>query len=394
MLAWSLHNLAGERLATLDAALPGSWVDIEGLGRRTAEVTLSTADRAAGHVYPFAVVLRAWDGDVGLEPVFAGVLMQPIVDLGAGTIRVAAAGPRIRLESWAIGLRSGVDELAGHATGNPWRWEGVPQGTMLARLVDYAQPTASELAAGIPGHGIVPGTIVPGTMRDREYAAGAQIAEAMDQLADVQGGPDWDLVTIWDEEHPERLARLDVADSIGRDLTGTVQLEYGLGRNSADHMTWSPGPTIANRVLGVGEAPSYDGSSPTPPAAPSFRGNQIESQMAFGLWGSVEAYASVTEQPTVAAHVAARLATESWPVDHFEIRPRAGYRVQPDRPPWRLAPDGDLWLGDWFTARGHRDNVILDLTGRVIGARREVLDDGSSRTTLRAAPRENRAVSS
>lgn len=385
-LTWTLHDLAGNQLGVLDEVLPGSWVDHELQGRRQAFVRLSTADPHAGDIYPLGTVLRAWDGSY---PAFAGIVQQPTVDGAEGTIEVPALGPRARLESFHVGLRGDGLPFEGHAPDRPFRWEQLPQGEILQRLVAYADPTLAELDAGIPSHGIVPGTIVGGPARDREYDPGKTIAEAMDELGDVEGGPDWDLPPVWDPQRPWVLARLDVLPSIGVDRTDTVVLEHQVGRENAANLRWMPGgdtggPAV-NRMLGVGEPEEYDGVSGTAPVPPAYLGNQVDSQFAFGLYTRYEGLPGVKEQASVAGRVAGILATSSWPVDHFEVTPNPGAL--------RFSPVGGLWLGDWFTARGQTGNVILDLRGRATGARVEVIDEtGATRTTLRAAPRENRAV--
>jgi hypothetical protein len=388
-LTWTLHELAtGRQIGLLDGVLPGSWVDVEVAARRSAWLKLSTEDPHAGDIYPLGVVLRAWQAGL---PIFAGVLQQPTIDGAEGTIEVPALGPRGRLEAFQLGMRSGDPSLPGHTDGLPYRWDQVPQGEMLRRLVAYANPTPAELAAGIPSHGIVDGTIVPGQARDRQYDPGKSVAEAIDELTNVTGGPDWDLPTIWDPARPWALARLDVLPSLGTDRTASVVFEHQVGKENASNLRWMPGgddggPAV-NRFLGVGEAPAYDGEAADAPAPPSFVGNQVDSQVAFGLYTKYEALSGVTEEANVAGQVAAVLATSSFPVDHFEVTPIPGAV--------HFSPAGDLWLGDTFTARGQTGSIEMSLEGRATGARITVVDEtGATAVAIRAAPRENRAVSS
>lgn len=387
-LTWSLHTLAGEQIGVLDQVRPGSWVDVEQGGRRAAELTLSTEDRFAGQIYPYGVVLRAWQAEY---PAFAGVLQQPTFDLETATISVPALGPRNRLESFHVGLRGDGLPFDGHAADHPFRWEQLPQGEIMRRLVAYAAPTPVELAAGIPSHGIVDGTIEPGMLRDREYEPGKAIAEALDELGDVQGGPDWDLQPVWDPAHPAVLARLDVVGSAGIDRTRDLVLEHQVGKQTATGLKFMPGGSTGgpavNRFLGVGEAPPYDGEADQAPLPPAFVGNQIDSQVAFGIYTRYEGLSGVTDLDTVVGRVAGVLSTEAFPVDFFEVTPRTGAL--------HFSPIGDLWLGDLFSVRGASGNVIVDLQGRVTGARIEVVDEtGATKTTVRAAPRENHAVTS
>lgn len=385
-LTWSLHTLAGQELGLLEQVMQGSWVDVELGGRRSASLKLSTEDPHAGDIYPFGVVARAW---MGGHPIMAGIVQQPTVDGAEGTIEVPILGPRSRLESFHVGLRGTGEPFDGHATGRPFRWEQLPQGEIMRRLVAYADPTPEELAQGVPSHGIVPGEIVGGTLRDREYDPGKAIAEALDELGNVDGGPDWDLQTIWDPARPWALARLDVLPTLGEDLTRTVVLEHQVGTENAANLRWMPGGDtggpVVNRMLGVGEAPTYDGEAAEAPVPPAFLGNQVDSQGAFGIYTRYEGLSGVKDQATVAGRVAGILSTGAFPVDHFEVTPRPGVL--------NFSPVGQLWLGDWITARGQTGVLAMDLQGRVSGARIEVVDEtGAIAVKLRVAPRENRAV--
>ncbi len=402
-LSWGLYDLAGGLLGPVTNRLPGSRVEPALNGRYSAQLNLSLEDEMADLVEPLAVVVMTWlDG----APVFAGVVGEPTFDFGAGTCQVPAFGPSLRLERAFVGQRSDGAGLVGAAAGLPYRLEQVAEGEIMWRLVQHASPTAAEQAAGVPDHGIARGNIHGGNLRDREYDPGKQLWEAITELSEVIDGCDFDLRPVYDPARSGVLAELDTFDRMGADLTDRVRLEFGVGDNTAANLILKPSGDVVNRMTGVGEAPPYDGEGDAP-EPPRYTADQPASQVAYGLHGDYRGLTGIDNLQRVAEHVGEVVATQAFPVDHFDVVPAlqdgSAYLVGDDgqvrrvaglgRPP-RFGPGGEWWLGDSFRAIGRRGRRTADLSGRVVGATIEEVDKaGNIQVTVHSVPRVISVVS-
>lgn len=339
-LSWALYDLKGNRLAQLRERLPGAEVAIGLNGQRTAKVAVSFEDEAARHARPFETVLRAWLDEA---LIFAGPLVLPRATSELRGVDIAAIGAGFRME---------------HAYCHNFpRQEQIDQGEIMWQLILHAD---RNTGGDVPSHGIVRGSIPTSVIRDRSYRDGKQIWEALVDMSNVIGGPDFELLP--QDRGDGTLAQLDVHHPRqGTDRTEDVRLEYNLGRHTATHFDWEPGGgEIVNYFLFAGQA--LEGEP-----APAWIAEQKESQERFGIYERFSADPDIKRTETLRQHSEQAVAALAFPIDFFDVTPvtvgeaEEGY-VEP--PP--VGPNGAYWIGDTIRVLA-RDTpgLDLDLRGRV-----------------------------
>ena len=377
MLSAKLCTLSGEFLASLDNRLPGMQVKVGIMNTKTASVSLSFDDEAAAQAYPLFTTLK-----VALDdwPLFSGVVLKPKFDLAVRRVAIPAIDVSFRAATRFIGDRSDGAGLNGHVAGNPYRWEGVDQSQMMWRFIQYMQRTAAEATLGIPDHGIGLGNLAgPTQFRDREYEYGKQILEAMNQLAGVINGVEYDFRAV--DQEDGILALLDTFHPrMGFDKTDSVIFEAGWGAENCSDFSWEPsGDGVINRAVQIGQAQEGEPS-------PVRRADQIESQLGIGIYSQVTGRSDISEPNTLAEHAQGVASTYGWPIDYFDLIPAtqdgSGWEKtgvnQYERivgkkfgipPRFGPGPHHDCWIGDTIRAIA-RDKPALDvdLTGRITDA--------------------------
>lgn len=207
-LTWELLDPKGSRLAELKQRHPGAEVAIALNGKRTAQITLSLEDPAAELIRPFDRFLRVYLQNFLL---FAGPIVVPRFDLST------AAGSAVAGEGVEVSAVDPSIRLAQSFTKDFARQTQIDQAEIMRRLMEHADrnatpPASQGLPPGdIPHHGIVRGGWTgPFTsiLRDRSYPDGKQIWEALVEMSDVIGGPDFALTPV-DAHGPGIWAQLD-----------------------------------------------------------------------------------------------------------------------------------------------------------------------------------------
>lgn len=372
-LSWVLTNPKGVRLAELRDRVPGAEVTIALNGQRTAKLALSLEDEAAAQVRPFDRFLKVFLGE---EIIFGGPILVPRWLTAEGILDISAVDVSQRL----------VQAF----THNFDRQEGVGQADIMHRLILHANRNSGG-ATGIPLHGIVGGGPFEGNIgRDRSYPDGKQIWEALVDMSNVIGGPDFELRpedtttgfnwARFETYHPQQ----------GDDKTDSVRLEAGLGRHTARDFNWEPGGgTIINRYTLAGQATSGT-------ASPAWVAEQPESQKIFGIWEAFDADPDVTRITTLREKAESVVAANAFPIDFFDVTPApeeggliAGTDQRYGVPP-KFGPGAahDYWIGDEISVAARvPPGLDVQLRGRVTDARLVEEDEaGNVAVELTCAP--------
>lgn len=408
MLIWTLGDLLGRSVADISYPLEGASVSIALAGPRSADITLSFDDEAAGQVYPLTRTVKCWlDG----FPIFAGKQLTPEFDVvPERRVVVNAVDPWTQLEASYINNRADTDFTATPATGifkgptfSPLRTED--QSETVARLIEHASPTAEEAALGVPGHGIIRGSLDYNPDAEVWYPwpqTGTSIAEEIQKRTAI----DVELAPV--DRQDGVLCELNTHyPSQGNDRTDDVIFEAGFGANNVASLKWKPaGEGVRNRWTTQGE--SVEGSPPF-----RYTSNQPESQILFGIWSMYEAQTGRSDQDPNGYGIndlrliaMANCATHAFPLDNIELTiPQddgTGWRRNPSSgrieqvegkygvPP-KFGPDPggahDFWIGDTITVRAYdRPTITLDVQVRVTDAKLTQLANGGVQTELTLNP--------
>lgn len=197
-------------------------------------------------------------------------------------------------------------------------------------------------ANGDSDTGIRQGTIAATQTRDRTYEH-KQVLEAIQQLTEVQGGLDYEIVPTLDQG-VDVLGEFDVFASQGQDKSSTVTFDFGpdtTGTLRAIRRAWQM-PVNGARVLGkdglVGEA------------------TDSGSIAKYGGWAVLEQHTDVSEQATLDDKATALLRPDPVEIVTFEPEPT----IAPM--PWT-----DYWLGDTVGVRSRYGSLDFERTARING---------------------------
>lgn len=245
------------------------------------------------------------------------------------------------------------------------RFAGVDAGEIAWALVE------DEDAAG-ETH-LRRGTIGASVTRDREYAVGKQLLEAIVQLAEVDDGFYVIANPRLDEDDPAAFAELEIRWPTAGALRSGARFEYGADTiGNVETIERETTPPI-NRVLALGAG---DGDAQLRAVA-----EDLESQAIYGVWSATVSFSDVTIAATLEQH--AREALRPAPRTTYTIRPTPRSVVEDD--------EGDsvpmLWddfdVGDTIAIRARDDfrfdpakDLDVDTAAVVISATVAVSDDG------------------
>jgi hypothetical protein len=355
-LVWELTDLKGTVLGEFEDRR-SSEVVIGLNAVRTAKVTVSLDEEGSKLAAPLSTRLRAYlDG----HPIFNGPVGIPHRSYHEGVIEVNAADPGQQLARRYVKIPS------------PWQTYGLvlpatDQGQILVALVAHARPSAAELALGIPDHGIAVGSVPATIRRDRSYEPGKQILEAMTELTQVRGGPDFELEPV--RASDGTCCLLNVYALQGTDKSRDVVLAYGTEEANCREFSDDPdGFQIANRFTSIGQS---DAGNPPP----YYTAQQVDSQKLYGIWEGFEGRPDISEPPTFQEHAQESVAAYGVPPTYFDVTPAVNPGQGEDEelgvppkfgPP--SDPDAKYWIGDVIRARAKRGGHETDHRGRVIGA--------------------------
>lgn len=407
MLAWSITDLRGVRLATIIEREDGK-VSVALCAKRTAQVSIPMGDAAGQRVsaegeHGGALSLRLRATYFGV-PLFNGTLIEPEYDFTDGRILLSAVDPVNALERFAIGQR-GDGLLPSNGASS-----SLDDSAVMWLLVAHRSLTQAEIDYGIPPVGIEMGTLAPGITRPHAWEKGKPLYGAIHEISELEGGPDYEL-----EPTPERddylIARFNTyVPNQGQDRRGAVQLHYGLGKHNASGFVWRPGGgAVSNLWTTQGQA--EDGRE-----APMGASGSLESIVAFGKYGRWESLSDVRDATRLRDHAKAGVSTGAFPVDHFDVIPavelrdgevrgyarnrsgrlartpgsfRAPPRFGPTSKPIPSALGGgefDYWIGDTIGGLAFYEGLLKEVSGRVTDATFNEQSNGDVAVELTCAP--------
>lgn len=365
MLAWQITDRNQGALATLTDRRLGR-INIARNGGREASVAVALDDAVTLKVLPLRSLLKV---TLNGALIFCGRITSPSFadQAGAGeggaSTTIAALDPLNHLE------RCFTKGLAAFTADD--------QSEIMAALIDHVADR---------DHGVTEGSLwTGGTDRDRTYFDGKQIAEALVQMSEVIGGPDFELEPIFATDGT--IARLNTFEEQG-DLRPAT-FEYGFGVHNVAGFSWEPsGEEVCNKFTAAGE--------PVNGVAPAYVAQSVGSQDTHG--GTFERFEVVNDVSVIAtleAYAKEQVRRYAYPIDYFEItlppQQASGDMEGEDftgaaygQPPV-CGPNADYWIGDTITARIRR-NIEVDVQGRVDELELTEDDQGAVTVKLTCAP--------
>ena len=222
-------------------------------------------------------------------------------------------------------------------------FSAVDQATIAWTLISNSQ----SLADG--NLGITNGSTATGTLRDRTYDAGKPIGEAIDELAAVIGGFDWDI-------SPAMVFQLWPSPAYRGTAVGWAAV-FG---DTISKVKRDVDPaTFATDLYGTG------GDTTTPIT------RSAASRGAAGRWESTVSWSDVSVQSTLVQHTEAALAEAENLVPTYQLTVAKG----------RWSPS-DAWLGDTVRFVCHSGRLNVDTTGRIVQVDITIDDDGNEQTVI------------
>lgn len=378
-LDFELCDLQQNVLTRLDGRKAGGWVELGVNKMRRAFVPLSLDDPARELAESIKSVLRVTLRDDDLEggslPLFVGRVIIPDKTAEAQKYELGlyASDPLFHLERKLIRSVSG-------STWNPKTFTGKDQSLILWELI----------AAAAADHGVAKGSIPTSINRDRTYPPGKEIGQALTEMAEVIGGPDFELEPVvagdgtlcnFNTFYPRQ----------GEDKTDEVVFVFrNVGEDVLSFHESPGGEEIANRVVVMGAPNNSEGeSSPvaTHPAYVAEHAGSIEEHE--GAFERREQLDDVKEAATLKAHAEGLVAQTAYPVPYFDFvaAPESYEGETGEGVPPRFGID--YWLGDTIKVEaflGEEGDDPTVLTGRVTDAKVTERAPGQIAVELTCAP--------
>lgn len=357
-LDWELCDLQQNVLTRLDNRKGGGWVELAINKGRRAFCPLSLDDPARELAQAIKTVLRVTMKDEALEggsqPLFIGRVTIPdkASEAQKHELGLYASDPLFHL--WRKLIRS----VSG-STWNPKSFTGKDQSLLLW-----------ELIAAFSDHGIVKGDLAAASIsRDRTYAPGKELGEALEQMAEVIGGPDFELEPVIASDGT--LGQFNTFyPRQGEDKSDDVRFVFrNLGEDVLSFHESPGGEEIANRVVVMGAPNNQEGESSAVAVHPAYvaeHKGSIESHE--GTFERREQLDDVKEIATLKAHAEGLVAALAYPTPYFDFvaAPEQFEGETGEGVPPRLGID--YWFGDTIGLEAHLGEEGDDptvLTGRV-----------------------------
>ena len=293
----------------------------------TIEWSMRGTDPAAAVIDELATDVIAYRDNV---PVIRGRVGPSADDLSGDSHRVTFAAPDYR-------------SLLGRRT----VWAGSTNAYLSTDQATIAMDLIADSQALVGGNlGISQGaTTLTGRLRDRAYEEGKSLGEAIDQLADVVDGFDWDIgVSLtFDLYYPRRGRPKDFVAHWGSTVTSLRRSVDPSGYANAVRVSGATGTTaVSSAVADLASRPE-------------------------GRWEAQVGYTDVSNQSTVAEKAAYELAERS------VIRPSYTATLRPGV--WQ--GPGALWLGDECRLVVRSGRLDVNTTVRVHEVAVSADDDGN-----------------
>lgn len=222
-------------------------------GSRTADVTVSMFDPIVHHIVgkPYARFLKVYNRD---DLVFWGPAKLLIGDMAAGTLRISAICPSLRMIYHQLRRGDLADAPIELNAGNDDKGAVTVDHIGLRILRDAALNTAGQTARGVPDLGVIDGSNTFPADPDSRMGVtrGDQVWNTILQLSESLG-PDFDLEPIEDTigayaqlntyaagpPHPP--GWIGSALPQGTDRRGTVAFHFGMGHQNLENVQFSDG---------------------------------------------------------------------------------------------------------------------------------------------------------
>ncbi len=372
-LAWELCDLQQSVLSRLDNRRGGGRIELGVNTGRRAFLPLSLDDPALEVATALDTVLRCTlkgPDDFSL-PLFIGRILIPERGSEAEKreLGLHAVDPFFQIERL----------LARKVEGSTWKartFAEVDQSLILWELLDPVGP-----------HGVVEGSLPASVDRDRTYPPGKEIGQALIEMSEVIGGPDFEFEPTLASDGT--LATFNTFyPSQGEDRTADVVFVHGRTPFTAKGLTHSPGgEEIVNRVLAIGAPEDNEGESPFA-THPGYVAEHAASIEKYGPFEKRLPLDDVIETATLESHAKGVVAAGAFPVDFFDftatpeqVDDEAGEGVPP-------VFGIDYWLGDAIPVQHYPDpdGEADDLTGRVMDATVTERDSGQIEVKVFCAP--------
>jgi hypothetical protein len=396
MLDWFLCDLQGVPLqnGVLYNRRPGGRIEVAQHEIWKASVPLDIDDPAALLAYPLYTVLKVLMDDY---PLFTGIIMKPRLDVEQGTVELNAVSSAYRLQYLFTGMRADGAALPNAVTGTNWRWTETSS-AMLYYLLQHVNPTLTEQAGGMPGHGINASLQGQGPVRTRDYVPGTQAWAIFQEQTTVDDPIEWEITP--DNVQTGVLATLRTFyPRQGLDKTDFVIFNAGWGLHNAVNLIYEPdGGPVINRSMQVGQTIEGEPSR-------FARADQPESQHGFGQYMDYQGRPDLKDQPQLAEFAQGAVSTQGWPQDFFTVviptedgsaftrDATTGSWTKKDRQfgkPFIFGPGAnhDFWIGDTIAASGKSPGGFgIELSGRVhSGIITEVDSAGNTQADVQATP--------
>lgn len=222
---------------------------------RTAQLTLRMDDAATADVRAVESDPRRWAYRFCLRAfyrgscVFWGPIITPELDFAAGTIKLSASGPEIRLQHHYAREGDLVSTAfpSGIPSASPWQATVTVDSDGMRLLMHAADNTSGQTADGTPDLGIRDGAASTAHAANTlTITRGDEVWASMQNISgsDVPGagGPDFTVTPVTGVSGV--YAQLDCFDTMGTDLTSTVELHIGFGNGHLTGLVATPGGKI------------------------------------------------------------------------------------------------------------------------------------------------------
>lgn len=377
-LDWELCDLEQTVLTRLDGRRGGGRVEPGLCAGRRAFCPLSLEDPALELAKAIETVLRVTlkgPDDFSL-PLFIGRVVIP--ERGD---EADAESRKEELGLHALDPLFHLDRQLGRIVeGSVWKavtFSGVDQSQIMWELIDLLE-----------GHGVVEGDLPASINRDRTYPPLKEIGQALIEMSEVIGGPDFELEPVVASDGT--LCRFNTFyPRQGEDKSADVVFVHGHAPHTAKGFRFSPGgEEIANRVVAIGAPRDQEGEVPYaehPGYVAEHAGSIAHYKAPFERRLNLE---DVIESATLESHAKAAVAASAFPVPFFDftaapepVGDEAGEGVPP-------VFGQDYWLGDTIGVQHYADpdGEPLELTGRVTDAVVTELESGQIAVKVSCAP--------
>jgi hypothetical protein len=375
-LDFELCDLDQAVLTRLDQRRAGGWVELGLCAGRRGFCPLSLDDEARELATAIDTVLRITlkGPEEFSRPLFIGRVIIPERQRGTEgqSLGLTASDPYFHMER----------KLAREVSGATWK-------ALAFAAKDQSQIMWSLIASVVADHGVVQGSLPASVNRDRTYAPGKEIGQALLEMSEVIGGPDFEFAPVLASDGT--LAEFNTFyPRQGSDLSDSVVFECGGGEESATGLIYSPGgEEICNAFLAIGAPQDQEGESPFA-THPAYFAKHAESIDELDQFEKREQLDDVTELATLKAYAEGSVATTAYPIPYFDFiaapeqyEDEAGEGVPP------IFGVG-YWLGDTIKVLDHDalddDGEPLELTGRVTDAKVTERESGQIEVKVTCAP--------